>query len=63
MTNYLTMSNINRDLKDKVVSVDLSKRKSHIWEETNRNLFTSIDLDFVHIEWDGFTLDLYYRRT
>jgi hypothetical protein len=36
MTNYLTMSNINRDLKDKVVSVDLSKRKSHIWEETNR---------------------------
>jgi hypothetical protein len=57
--NYV--SNINRDLKDKVVSVDLSKERVIYEKKLIENLFTSIDLDFVHIEWDGFTLDLYYK--
>jgi hypothetical protein len=50
------VSNINRDLKDKVVvSVDLSKERVIYEKKLIENLFTSIDLDFVHIEWDGFT--------
>jgi hypothetical protein len=48
-------------LKIKVVSVDLSKERVIYEKKLIENLFTSIDLDFVHIEWDGFSL--LQRRT
>jgi hypothetical protein len=57
--NYV--SNINCDLNNKVVSVDLCPARVRYEKKLISELFTSIDLDFVHIDWDGFTLDLYYK--
>jgi hypothetical protein len=56
--NYV--SNINCDLKDRVVSVDLCPARVMYEEKLIKKLFEKIELHFVHIEWDGFDLTVYY---
>lgn len=56
--NYV--SNINCDLKDRVVSVDLCPSRVMYEEKLIKKLFEKIELHFVSIEWDGFDLTVHY---
>ncbi len=56
--NYV--SNINCDLKGQVVSVDLCQARIMYETKLIRKLFEKIELHFVHLEWDGFDLSVYY---
>ena len=58
--NYLSKVEIE-SLTKKVVSVDLCKERIDYEQDLINDLLTSLDIDFISTEWDGFKLKVYYR--
>lgn len=59
--NYLSSFDINTSTK-KIVSVDLCEERIKIEKRAIDKLLTSLDLEFVSTNWDGFTLRVIYYK-
>ena len=58
--NYLSKVEIE-SLTKKVVSVDLCKERIDYEQDLINDLMTSLDIDFIATEWDGFKFKVYYK--
>jgi hypothetical protein len=58
--NYLSKVEIE-SLTKKVVSVDLCKERVDYEQDLINDLMTSLDIDFIATEWDGFKFKVYYK--
>jgi hypothetical protein len=58
--NYLSKVEIE-SLTKKVVSVDLCKERIDYEQDLINDLLTSLDIEYVATEWDGFKLKVYYK--
>jgi hypothetical protein len=58
--NYLSKIEIESNSK-KVISVDLCKKRISYEKKLIEDLLTSLDIEFISTEWDGFKLTVNYK--
>ena len=58
--NYLSKVEIE-SLTKKVISVDLCKERIDYEQDLINDLMTSLDIQYIATEWNGFNLKVYYK--